>query len=90
IQGLNKTLGYNIGIYPEIKAPWFHRHEGKDISQAVLKGLKQYGYDSKDDKIYLQCFDPIELKRIHDELLPAMKMDLNLVQLLAYPDWNET
>ncbi|HHB1205683.1 TPA: glycerophosphodiester phosphodiesterase, partial [Vibrio cholerae] len=90
IQGLNKTLGYNIGIYPEIKAPWFHRHEGKDISQAVLKVLKQYGYDSKDDKIYLQCFDPIELKRIHDELLPAMKMDLNLVQLLAYTDWNET
>jgi glycerophosphoryl diester phosphodiesterase len=39
IQGLNKTLGYNIGIYPEIKAPWFHRHEGKDISQAVLKVL---------------------------------------------------
>ncbi|GAA5644927.1 glycerophosphodiester phosphodiesterase [Vibrio proteolyticus] len=90
IQGLNKTLGYDIGIYPEIKAPWFHRHEGKDISSAVLKVLKQYGYDSEDDKVYLQCFDPIELKRIHDQLMPEMKMDLKLVQLMAYTDWNET
>ncbi|KKC99903.1 glycerophosphodiester phosphodiesterase [Photobacterium halotolerans] len=90
IQGLNKTLGYNIGIYPEIKAPWFHRHEGKDISKALLKVLKEYGYDSKDDKAFVQCFDPIELKRINDELMPAMKMDLNLVQLMAYTDWNET
>ncbi|EPA8365933.1 glycerophosphodiester phosphodiesterase [Vibrio fluvialis] len=90
IQGLNKSLGYDIGIYPEIKAPWFHRHEGKDISKAVLNVLKQYGYDSKEDKVYLQCFDANELKRIHDELLPSMKMDLNLVQLMAYTDWNET
>ncbi|MGB7996716.1 MAG: glycerophosphodiester phosphodiesterase, partial [Photobacterium halotolerans] len=90
IQGLNRTLGYNIGIYPEIKAPWFHRHEGKDISKALLKVLKAYGYDSKDDKAFVQCFDPIELKRINDELMPAMKMDLNLVQLMAYTDWNET
>ncbi len=52
--------------------------------------LKQYGYDSKEDKVYLQCFDANELKRIHDELLPSMKMDLNLVQLMAYTDWNET
>lgn len=90
IQGLNQTLGYDIGLYPEIKAPWFHRHEGKDISKAVLKVLKDYGYDSKDDKIYLQSFDPIELKRINDELLPAMNMDLKLVQLIAYTDWDET
>ncbi|HDZ3737541.1 TPA: glycerophosphodiester phosphodiesterase [Vibrio vulnificus] len=90
IQGLNKTLGYNIGIYPEIKAPWFHRHEGKDISKAVLNTLKAYGYTDKNSKVYLQCFDPIELKRINDELMPAMKMDLKLVQLMAYTDWNET
>ncbi len=73
IQGLNKTLGYDIGIYPEIKAPWFHRHEGKDISKAVLNTLKAYGYTDKNSKVYLQCFDPIELKRINDELMPAMK-----------------
>lgn len=90
IQGLNKSLGYNIGIYPEIKAPWFHRNEGKDISVAVLNVLKQYGYTEKDSNIYLQTFDFNELKRIHDELMPAMDMDVKLVQLMAYTDWNET
>lgn len=90
IQGLNKTLGYNVGLYPEIKAPAFHRHEGKDISKAVLAMLKQYGYTSQQDKVYLQSFDPVELKRIDKELMPAMGMDLKLVQLIAYTDWNET
>ena len=54
IQGLNKTLGEKIGkeigIYVEIKAPWFHKQEGKDISLATLKVLKKYGYDKKIQK----------------------------------------
>lgn len=90
IQGLNKSLGYNIGLYPEIKAPWFHRAEGKDISKAVLQTLKDYGYTTKEDKVYLQTFDFNELKRIHDELEPNLEMDLNLVQLIAETSWNET
>ena len=90
IQGLNKSTGKNVGIYPEIKSPWFHRHEGKDISQAVLLTLKQYGYTQKSDNIYLQSFDPIELQRIRNTLMPALEMDLKLVQLMAMNDWNET
>lgn len=90
IQGLNHSTGKNIGIYPEIKAPWFHRNEGKDISLTVLKVLKQYGYTSKNDLIYLQCFDPNELKRIKIELLPQLTMDLKLVQLIADTSWQET
>jgi len=90
IQGLNKSTGRNVGIYPEIKSPWFHRHEGKDISQAVLLALKKYGYTNKGDRVYLQSFDPIELQRIHKTLMPALKMDLKLVQLIAMTDWNET
>lgn len=90
VQGLNHSTGKNIGIYPEIKAPWFHHQEGKDIAASTLKVLKEYGYTSKQDKVYLQCFDANELKRIKDELEPKMGMDLNLVQLIAYTDWNET
>ena len=90
IQGMNKSTGRNIGIYPEIKAPWFHRHEGKDISKAVLEVLKKYGYTTKEDKVYLQCFDPNENKRIANQLMPAMGMDLKLVQLMAETSWNET
>ncbi|MFS1562520.1 MAG: glycerophosphodiester phosphodiesterase [Candidatus Arsenophonus phytopathogenicus] len=90
IQGLNKSTGKNIGIYPEIKAPWFHKQEGKDISIKVLSVLKQYGYSKKNDNVYLQCFDANELKRIKNELLPKLGMDLKLVQLIAPTDWHET
>ncbi|PJG57879.1 glycerophosphodiester phosphodiesterase [Aeromonas cavernicola] len=90
IQGLNKSTGKQVGIYPEIKAPWLFRHEGKDISKAVLRVLKEYGYTSKESRVYLQSFDANELKRIDRELMPAMAMDLKLVQLMAQSDWNET
>lgn len=90
IQGLNRSTGKNIGLYPEIKAPWFHHQEGKDIAKRVLEVLKKYGYTKKTDKIYLQCFDANELKRIRNELEPKMGVDLKLVQLIAYTKWNET
>ncbi len=90
IRGLEKTLRKNIGIYPEIKQPWLHRKEGKDISMAVLKILREYGFTGKEDKIYLQCFDPDELKRIHDELMPTLQMELKLIQLIEDNNGNET
>ena len=83
IQGMNKSTGKNVGIYPEIKGPEFHREAGKDISTAVVKMLKSYGYTSKQDKIFLQTFSFEELKIIHDEILPAQGVDLNLVQLIG-------
>ncbi|UDQ80036.1 glycerophosphodiester phosphodiesterase [Erwinia rhapontici] len=90
IQGLNHSTGKDIGIYTEIKAPWFHRKEGKDISAKVLDVLKQYGYSSKTDKVYVQCFDYNEVKRIKTELEPQRGMNLKLVQLIAYTKWDET
>jgi glycerophosphoryl diester phosphodiesterase len=83
IQGLNRSTGRSVGIYPEIKSPAFHRGEGKDISAAVLKILQDYGYAEQQDKVFLQCFDAHELQRIHGELLPAMSMTVPLVQLLG-------
>lgn len=41
IQGLNKTLNKNVGIYVETKHPWFHKQEGKDISKLTLEVLKR-------------------------------------------------
>lgn len=90
IQGLEKSTGKKVGIYPEIKAPWLHHKEGKDIALETLKVLKKYGYDSKTSPVYLQTFDFNELKRIKTELLPKLGMDVKLVQLVAYTDWHET
>jgi glycerophosphoryl diester phosphodiesterase len=83
IQGLNISTGKSIGIYPEIKSPAFHREEGKDISSAVVDMLKKYGYDEKTDKVFLQCFDPYELQRIHNDLMPKRNMSVPLIQLIS-------
>lgn len=90
IQGLNKSTGSDIGIYPEIKSPAFHLHNGKDISSAALKVLKRYQYDKPTSNVYLQSFDPDELKRIKSDLMPALKMNIKLVQLIAMTSWRET
>lgn len=82
IQGLNKSTGKNIGIYPEIKAPAFHKKEGKQLTEIVLKVLADYGYKTKKDNCILQCFDAIELERIRVDL----KSELFLVQLIEFPE----
>ncbi|WP_010134342.1 glycerophosphodiester phosphodiesterase [Ochrovirga pacifica] len=78
IQGLNKTMKRDVGIYVEIKEPQFHRNEGKDISKIVLELLSKYGYTTQQDLCVLQCFDAVELKKIRKNYLS----DLFLVQLL--------
>ena len=83
IQGLNRSTGKDIGIYPEVKSPSFHRQEGKDISSALVAMLKEYGYTSKQDKVFIQTFEFDELKIIHDEILPAAGVSLRLVQLVG-------
>jgi len=83
IQGMNKSTGNDIGIYPEIKQPEFHRNEGKDISTAVVNLLKQYGYTSKEDKVFLQTFSFAELEIIKNDILPAAGIDINLIQLIG-------
>lgn len=82
IQGLNKSTGKNIGIYPEIKKPEFHHENGKDISKIVLNILSNYGYKTKNDKCIVQSFDAIELERIRKEL----KSQLFLVQLMEFSE----
>lgn len=82
IQGLNKSTGNTIGIYPEIKNPKFHNENGKDISKIVLNILSKYGYENKKDKCILQCFDAQELRKIREEY----QSELFLVQLIESPE----
>ena len=90
IQGLNHSTGRDVGLYVEIKAPWFHQSEGKQVSRAVLETLKHYGYVAQDDNAVVQVFDPNGLKRIHDTLQPELEMNLRLVQLMGETSWDMT
>jgi glycerophosphoryl diester phosphodiesterase len=80
VQGLNQSTGREAGIYPELKYPAWHRGQGQDLTPAVLAILARYGYKAKSDRIYLQCFDPAEVRRIRHEL----GYQGRLVQLIEY------
>uniref|UniRef100_UPI0030840B2B glycerophosphodiester phosphodiesterase n=1 Tax=Desulforadius tongensis TaxID=1216062 RepID=UPI0030840B2B len=82
VQGLNKSTGRDVGIYPELKEPKFHLENGIDMGPIVLDLLAKYGYDGPEDKIYLQCFDPDYLKRVRNEMGAKIK----LVQLIDEGD----
>ncbi|MCW8107736.1 glycerophosphodiester phosphodiesterase [Alteromonas ponticola] len=68
IAQLNRLTASSIGVYPEIKAPAWHRKQGKDISAITLDVLAAFGYPNKNNHIILQCFDFKEITRIREEL----------------------
>jgi len=90
VRGLEKTLEKPINLFLEIKKPWFHRQEGRDISQSVLQTLARFHYGGENSLLSLQSFDHEELKRIHDQLLPAMSLHLNLIQMIDHNNGQET
>jgi len=68
IQGLNKSTGSNVGIYPEIKKPSWHAEQGLPMEEALLEVLHRYGYEGRDAKIFVQCFEAESLKKLRFEL----------------------
>ena len=86
VQGINRSMGKDVGLYTEIKHPAWHRSQGKDITAIVLATLTRYGYRRRADNIFLQCFDAIELKRIRNDL----HSDLKLIQLIGENAWKES
>jgi len=85
IQGLNHSTGRDIGIYVEIKSPAWHRQQGKDISPIVLQTMNDFGYRGREDNAFVQCFDPVESRRIRQQLDCQMR----LVQLIGDNAWKE-
>ena len=86
IAGLNRSTGRTTGIYVEFKDPAFHQKEGRDIGATLLAVLKRHGFDDSADRVFVQCFDPVALKRLRTEL----KTRLPLVQLLGDNAWGES
>lgn len=68
VAGLARSTGRTIGIYPEIKAPAWHRAEGHDLAAAVVAILRRHGYARREDPCVLQCFDADEVARLRREL----------------------
>jgi len=86
VQELNRTTGRNVGIYPEIKAPAWHREEGVDLAALTLATLAEFGYAGPEAPVFVQCFDWSETQRMRREL----DCSLPLIQLIADPAWKES
>lgn len=74
VQGLNRSTGRDVGIYPEIKVPEWHRAHGIDLAGAILSVLDEHGYRRAADRAYVQCFDGTELVRVRRELGSALRL----------------
>jgi glycerophosphoryl diester phosphodiesterase len=86
VQGLNRTLGRDVGLYTEVKSPAWHRAQGRDITRIVLDTLSRYGYSKRTDNIYFQCFDADENRRVRREF----NSDLKVIQLIGENAWHES
>lgn len=90
MRGLEQSTGRNVGIFTELKAPWFHEQEGRDLPRAVLELLHEYGYRTRDDRCRVMTFDPHALRRIREEVGPACGVDVPLTQLICKTIDHET
>jgi glycerophosphoryl diester phosphodiesterase len=79
VQGLNRSMGRTVGIYPEIKDPRWHRQHGIDLARLLLEELRAFGYSRAADPVFVQCFDARELLRVKDDL----GCELRLIQLVG-------
>ena len=86
VQQLNRQFNRNVGLYPEIKSPAWHKQQGADISAIVLDVLRKHGLDNKHAAVFVQCFDFAETRRLATELGARVK----LVQLIGENDWQES
>ncbi len=77
LQRHQEQSGKRIGVYPETKHPGYFRALGLAHDEAMLRLLKQYGYDGKADPVFIQSFEIGNLISLN------RKTDIRLVQLVA-------
>ena len=68
----------NVGIYPELKYPFFvnsiltSRGDDTSIEKLFLEILNENGYDQKDSKCFIQCFEKKSLEYLRSKTKVSM------------------
>lgn len=62
VQELNQATGRSVGIYPETKEPAFHDAAGLSMEEPLLALLASHGYAGPNAKVFIQSFDPRNLR----------------------------
>lgn len=78
VRGLNRSTGRRTGVYAEIKDPDWHREHGMELGDLLIASLSAFGYRTREDNFFVQCFSPQELRRVR----AAHGPDVPLIQLL--------
>lgn len=82
IQGWNETTGKSVGLYIELKGPAFHKKQFEfSMGEHLLALLASLNVQPKSIPCFIQCFEPDELKDLHDRL----HCQFPLIQLLGRP-----
>ncbi|HYW92446.1 MAG TPA: glycerophosphodiester phosphodiesterase family protein [Gammaproteobacteria bacterium] len=76
---LNRLTGRGTGVYPETKEPDFHRAAGLPMEEPLLALLERYRYREAADPVFVQSFDPENLRHMRESL----GTKLRLVQLVS-------
>lgn len=69
--------GKRIGVYPETKHPSHFKALGLSHGGQLLKLLKKYGYEGKDDPVFIQSFEVGNLQALNKQT------EIRLVQLVG-------
>lgn len=65
---LSETLGRDIGIYPETKAPGYFKSIGLDYLEPLVKILEQHGLTRPNAPIIIQSFEADILQRLRNRI----------------------
>lgn len=75
IYGLNQSRNRRVGIYPEIKAPSFHKRHGKDSTAIIYHQLMQLQRRMPNLPVIIQCFEAQSLKRLRNEFKATVPLN---------------
>jgi glycerophosphoryl diester phosphodiesterase len=83
--------GRQVGVYPETKHPAHFAAIGLPLELALLDTLRRYDYATAGSPVFLQSFDPINLRQLRDmtelPLVQLLEQDLgNLGEIAKYAD----
>jgi glycerophosphoryl diester phosphodiesterase len=66
VEGLNRTSGRSVGIYPELKAGEWHRTEGLVMEESFLEIARSYDLGGEGPPVFVQSFEAGSLRRLRE------------------------
>ncbi len=78
VEGLNRSTGRAVGVYPELKAGQWHNDEGLDIEQLFADAVADLPSLGRETPIFVQSFEPPSLRKLRE-----LGVDLPFVQLVG-------